>query len=112
MPQYNPASSNHFRFPNNEPDMFKDRYIEPSSYVGNLLPKQIIPRQPAAHLLNQMAYKASQKYDHISNVPTPTIESISNVRHEVNEPVKNSEVLFFPGSENSDCNENVASKGE
>ena len=111
MPHYNPATTSNFRFPNNKPDIFQDRFSEPS-YIGNFFPKRIIPQQPAANLLSQMAHKASQKYHQISKMTTPTTESNPNTRPEINKPVKNSEVLFFPGSENADCNENVASKGK
>ena len=74
MQHYNPTLNNRLRFPNSKQDVFKDRYFE-QSYFGSTLPKQIIPRQPAAHMLRQMAYKASQKYDKVSDdVHTPTAD--------------------------------------
>ena len=93
------------------------RYHEQNKYSPHItdpeyLPPQIIPQRPAAGLLNQMAYRASQKYDKSSKYSTPINVSTPNTNNIMAKPEANSDVLFFPGQDGIACAGKGAKSGK
>ena len=96
---------------------FGARYREQNTYTPHItdpeyFPPQIIPQRPAASLLNQMAYRASQKYDKSSKYSTPINVSTPNTNNIMAKPDANLDVLFFPGQDGIACAGKGAKSGK
>ena len=115
IPQYFVFQMPFFGHTVNKP--FGARYHEQNKYTPHItdpeyLPPQIIPQRPAASLLNQMAYRASQKYDKSSKY-TSSINASTPIKNNImDEPEANSDVLFFPGQDSVACAGKRASSGK
>ena len=115
MPQLSSALNKPWTFGNNNNEILKNPYYK-HTHTGfnvNILPQQIIPHKHAANLLNQMAYKASKKYDRVfSKFATSNPTSYPTITTTPSKHPDNSEVLFFPGAQSKGCNEKVAKNGK
>ena len=115
IPQYFVFQMPFFGHTVNKP--FGARYHEQNKYTPHItdpeyFPPQIIPQRPAASLLNQMAYRASQKYDKSSKYSTPINVSTPNTNNIMAKPDANSDVLFFPGQVGIACAGKGAKSGK
>ena len=96
---------------------FGVQYHEQNKYIPHItapdyFPPQIIPQRPAASLLNQMAYRVTQKYDKSSKYTNSINASTPISNNKMDEPEANSDVLFFPGQDSIACAEKRASSGK
>ena len=107
MPSFSRTVNKPFRIPNYEHHKYTDHNVVPE-----YLPHQIIPRRPVSSLLNQMAYRTSQKYDKSSKPTTSINESTPMINDMMNKPEQNSNVLFFPGQNSIACAGKVANSGK
>ena len=113
MPQFNSALNKPWAFRNNNHRIFQTPYHK-QTHTGmdvNILPEKIIPQKHAAYILNQMAYKASKKYDRVSKLATTNPTAYPTIPTKPSKRPDNSEVLFFPGAQSAGCNEKVAKSG-
>ena len=107
MPFFGRTINKPFGVPYHEQHKYTPQIADPEYF-----PPQIIPQMPAASLLNQMAYRASQKYDKSSKYSTPINVSTPNTNNIMAKPEANSDVLFFPGQDGIACAGKGAKSGK
>ena len=107
MPSFSRTVNKPFGVPKYEHNKYKHH-----NAVPEYLTPQIIPRRPVSSLLNQMAYRTSQKYDRSSKPTTSINESTPMIIDMMNKPEHNSDVLFFPGQNSIACAGKVANSGK
>ena len=81
MPFFGRTVNKSFGVPYHEQHKYTPQIADPEYF-----PPQIIPQMPAASLLNQMAYRASQKYDKSSKYTTSTNASTPNTNNIMDTP--------------------------
>ena len=115
MTQFNSPLIKPWGFRSNNRNILHNPYHNQAHTRKNLdiLPEHIVPQQHASDLLKRMAYKASKKYDRREIISTPSPTSYTTtVAKTTKPPESNSEVLFLPGSQSTNCNEKVAKSGK
>ena len=115
MAQFNSPLSKHWGLGSNNRNVLHNPYHKNPYTRKNvdILPEHIVPQQHASDLLKRMAYKASKKYDRRRIISTPSPTSYTTtVTKTTKPPENNSEVLFLPGSQSTNCNEDVAKSGK